>query len=254
MRWPLGLEDSQGRGRPAPARGQSDGQCLTRGLSRHGASRSCHNPEALTPPPPIFITSGLLPGGAGHLSLRRKVFHGVTRHRAACLWCYYVLWKEHSVLETGPCGLGVQLLGACGDGVREAGAMTPRAARPGARQCRGCHCCSAALLKSWGTGGARFQAAERRAPSARSSLPRRGSRPSPQSAPYAQPGGPSSTPTRRPTPAPGFQNHSALDRQGLQPLRSRKASAQRSLSVVDQSASLDPYIPPSEDRFCRLLP
>lgn len=71
-----------------------------------------------------------------------------------------------------------------------------------------------------------------------------------QGAPYPQPGGPSSAPALRLAPAPGFQNHSALDRQAIQPIRSRKASTQRSLSAVGQSASLDPYIPPSEDKLC----
>ena len=65
---------------------------------------------------------------------------------------------------------------------------------------------------------------------------------------------PAPRPALRPAPAPGFQTHSALDRHALQPIRSRKASAQRSLSAVDQSASPDPYIPPSEDKLCRLLP
>lgn len=55
-------------------------------------------------------------------------------------------------------------------------------------------------------------------------------------------------------PAPGFQNYSTFNRQAPQPIKSRKASAQRSLSAVSQSSSLVPYIPPSEDWLCRLLP
>lgn len=54
-----------------------------------------------------------------------------------------------------------------------------------------------------------------------------------------------------PEPPPGFQKRLAVDRQTAQPRRSRKASAQRSPGAADQSTSFDPYIPPSEDKFCR---
>lgn len=73
-------------------------------------------------------------------------------------------------------------------------------------------------------------------------------------APYLRPGGPGSAPALRRTPAPGFQNYSNFNRQALQPIKSRKASAQRSLSAGGQSSSPVPYIPPSEGMLCRLLP
>lgn len=174
---------------------------------------------------------------------------GATRHGPACFWCYRVLWEGRFVVETAPCGLGVLLPGACGDGARKAGAMMPRSATPGAKRCRVCHGFSTALLKLWG--GAQGQPGPQQ-PGKTHVLPAAAPREGVallQGAPYPQPGGPSSAPALRPAPAPGFQNHSALDRQAIQPIRSRKASAQRSLSTVGQSASLDPYIPPSEDKL-----
>ena len=157
---------------------------------------------------------------------------------------------------SGACGLGVQLPGACGDGVREAGAMTPHARMPRAVT-PGCHGCSTALLELWwgAQGAPRLPAAGRGAPSAPGSPPRWW-RPCrvPGTLPPPSHVAPAPRPALRPAPAPGFQTHSALDRHALQPIRSRKASAQRSLSAVDQSASPDPYIPPSEDKLCRLLP
>lgn len=48
-------------------------------------------------------------------------------------------WKR------GP--VSVQPPGACGDGEKDAGAITPRAATPGTKRCGGYHGFSAALLK-----------------------------------------------------------------------------------------------------------
>lgn len=63
-----------------------------------------------------------------------------------------------------------------------------------------------------------------------------------------QPAAPRSAPQIREERAPGFQTHSVLDRQTLQPIRGRKASTLRSLYFISQSTSRKRYIPPSEER------
>lgn len=122
--------------------------------------------------------------------------------------------------------------------------MTPRAAMPGARRCGGYHGFPPALLKPL-----REQPRVSAAPSSQDRLPA-----AEISAPRPTPGpqltGPNSAPQLRPEPPPGFQNHLAVDRQAAQPIRSRKASAQRSPGGAGQSTSPDPFIPPSEDKFC----